>query len=165
MVTKFLTVCFFILIAFHINGQNKALIFINKFTYEEKKIHEGKMIKVICNDNTLHKGKLNILNDSTIKIDSTYLTLDKIKSIKVKLFSPTGESLTIAGGSLILNGSAAIIVLQIFEFGLNTLWAITLLEVITLTPVGLALIVPGIVLLTIYRNFDREKWTYKLMTR
>ncbi|MEP4094092.1 hypothetical protein [Reichenbachiella sp.] len=77
-----LLVCF--LVTTELYGQTQFLVITNKKTNVTRKIKEGKVVFVHDIQGPFSKGKLEILNDSTIKVNQIHFALANISRVKRK---------------------------------------------------------------------------------
>jgi hypothetical protein len=162
--TKFLTLCIFIFLSLNSYGQNGDLILSNRTTGKIKTIHQGKKVKVICQDGKIVKGKITFVNDSTIILGNSVVALNQITTIKMNPFTKIGDKLMIAGSVFTISGGAALTTVFLID-ALTGAWAFAFLSAMTLTPTGLLIIIPATVLLSVKKNYSTENWNFKIVMK
>lgn len=99
-----LLVCF--LFTSELYGQSKFLLLTNKKTNTTRQIKEGKVVMVHDIQGPVSKGKLEILNDSTIKVNHIHFVLANITRVKRKttLSKVFGGFFVTIGAIFFING-------------------------------------------------------------
>jgi len=139
-------------------GQSPKLYLTNKFDKKEKYIAIGNKVKIITDGGQKYKGRLQILNDTTIVVDSNNINLSDIQEIKRKSIGQI-----IAGGSIALGG--------IYFTGLGIYAFISSVEYVgvaafimggPLVAVGIAGVITGVIFLAKGKRYKNHTWEYSI---
>jgi hypothetical protein len=159
---------------FNVYGQDKAFVCTKKSSGKERIIIEGNRMKVVSRDGYVYRGnwKVNHKNDhpasSEIIIGEDTLEISNIESVRSKtLFSKlTGGIFSGTGGFLIISG---LLLINSVPGGGSTIGeaisnAFTMMVGIIMTGTGVLVAIPGILFLTIGKNYKANYWNYSIRT-
>lgn len=143
-----LLVC--VLMTTELYGQHKFLIITNKKTNTTRKIKEGKRVLVHDIQGPFSKGKLEIPNDSTIKVNHALFALENISRVKRK----TTLSKVVGGVFVTIGAISFISALSDSGDGINLSQAFFLFGSLTSSI--------GVTTLTLGGKYHKEKWRFSI---
>lgn len=146
-------------------AQNAGLELKKFGTHRTRFIREGSKIKIFT-DSGYHRGKLVVISDTSIAVNSDTIVLNKIKDIKTHKVNNYAIPMIVAG-TLVTGGSLLIInAHKIKEF-------MTFEEVITdLVPyifgysgtiAGSFTALSGVVIIIVGKHYKSRKWEYEIL--
>ena len=140
-------------------AQQKQLCIQNKkHEWQRRNINNGGKIKVILNNESSLKGKLHIVNDTTILVGIDTCYLSNIAIIKKdKIWKIVLESYLIVGGVLFISSGIAFIVVD------PNSWSAIVGAVLIVfgTPPSAA----GAIVSSFKSSYHSNKWNYKIVNK
>lgn len=146
-----LLVCF--LVTTELYGQTKFLIITNKKTNTTRKIKEGKVVMIHDIQGPISKGRLEILNDSTITVNQIHFALANISRVKRK----TTLSKVVGGVFTTIGTISFISALPDPGGGIDLRQAFFLFGTVTSSI--------GITALAVGGKYHKEKWQFSIESR
>ncbi len=155
-----------------IYGQNDVLVIKNIKSGKHKIILQNQNITISCFNSRIYRGKLNIVNDSAIKVGNNIIRLNNIEEIEAKpalkiilgAFLLTG-GLIVTPGGIILSGYGilALSLISNQEFGsIGYIGVPLIIGGLFITGIGIAIVISGIKFICRPQIFKIYDWDFNI---